>query len=240
MIIQADVKGLEVVAAAFLSQDEVMCHEILTGVDIHGENQKAFNLPSRLIAKKFTFRLIYGGTCYAYAKDPEFEEVGKNAKQWQEVIDAYYNKYEGLGMWHQYLIHEATSTGQIVIPTGRFFKFQPYEKYGELSWPITKIKNYPVQGLGADLVCLARVEFFKLFKEHKINGVCVSSIHDSIVADIDSTDLMRTALILKRSVSEIPKLFESRFGSVFNLPLSAEILIGPNCADMEEFIFDNT
>ena len=51
MIIQADVKGLEVVVAAWLSQDPVLIHELKSGIDIHGENQKAFNLPERVIAK---------------------------------------------------------------------------------------------------------------------------------------------------------------------------------------------
>lgn len=213
-----------------------MCKEIRNGVDIHGENQKTFHLPSRLIAKRFSFRLIYGGSCYAYAQDPEFHEVGKSAKEWQKVIDAYYEKYWGLGLWHKYLMHEATTTGRVVIPTGRFFEFHPYQKYGGLEWPSTTIKNYPVQGLGADLVCLARVEFARLFKLLEIYGKLISSIHDSIVADIIRKEIERCAKALKDAVEAIPRLFEERFREVFNLPLTAEILIGPNCADMKEYV----
>lgn len=137
-------------------------------------------------------------------------------------------------MWHKFLVHEATTTGKVVIPTGRFFNFAPYNKNGDLKWPITKIKNYPVQGLGADLVCLARVEFFKFFKRLQIIGVLISSIHDSIVCDINPDYINSTASALRSSVESIPKLFEKRFGEPFNLPLTAEILIGPNCADMKE------
>ena len=56
MIIQCDVKGLEVVTAAYLSQDTVLCGEIRDKVDIHEENRKRFELPTRLIAKTFKFR----------------------------------------------------------------------------------------------------------------------------------------------------------------------------------------
>lgn len=56
MIINADVKGLEIVCAAYLSQDKVMMQEIIDRVDIHSTNQEAFNLPSRLIAKVLKFR----------------------------------------------------------------------------------------------------------------------------------------------------------------------------------------
>ena len=56
MLLQADIKALEVVTAAYLSRDEVLCNEVRNKVDIHEENRKRFNLPSRLISKTFKFR----------------------------------------------------------------------------------------------------------------------------------------------------------------------------------------
>lgn len=56
MILQADAKALEWVVGAYLSQDKVAMQEIKERVDQHTLNQKAFGLPSRLIAKKFVFR----------------------------------------------------------------------------------------------------------------------------------------------------------------------------------------
>jgi len=56
MIVNCDVKALEVVTAAYLSQDKVMCQEIRDNVDIHENNRVRFNLPTRLIAKTFKFR----------------------------------------------------------------------------------------------------------------------------------------------------------------------------------------
>ena len=234
MIIQGDVKGLEIVVAAYLSQDDVLCAEVRNGVNIHEENRKAFNLPSRLIAKVFKFRLIYGGSAYAYSVDPDFAEVGYSQKKWQKVIDAYYEKYEGLGIWHQYLMHEATTTGRIVCPTGRFFPFKPTQRRGEWVWPRPSILNYPVQGTGADLVSLARIEFLKRFRERKVNGVLVSSVHDSLVADVAKEDVGITAGLLHESVRKVPQLFQERFGVEFNLPVQVEVLAGPNQKDLVE------
>ena len=60
MLINVDIKGLEVVVAAQLSGDKVLRKEILDGEDIHGNNQKTFKLgegnAGRLIAKTFKFR----------------------------------------------------------------------------------------------------------------------------------------------------------------------------------------
>jgi DNA polymerase I-like protein with 3'-5' exonuclease and polymerase domains len=61
MIVNADVKGLEVVAAAQLSGDKTLQQEILDKVDIHDTNRVVFSLGEgkvgRLIAKIFKFRL---------------------------------------------------------------------------------------------------------------------------------------------------------------------------------------
>lgn len=56
MLINLDVKGLEVVGAAYLSKDAVLYEELRNDEDIHENNRARFGLPSRLIAKTFKFR----------------------------------------------------------------------------------------------------------------------------------------------------------------------------------------
>lgn len=60
MIVNVDVRGLEVVAACDLSGDKILRQELLNGVDIHEANRDRFKLgegkAGRLIAKIFKFR----------------------------------------------------------------------------------------------------------------------------------------------------------------------------------------
>lgn len=60
MLVNADVKSLEVVVAAELSGDKVLSQEIIDKVDIHDSNRVAFGLgdgkAGRLLAKVFKFR----------------------------------------------------------------------------------------------------------------------------------------------------------------------------------------
>lgn len=56
VIINCDAKQLEVNVAAYLSQDSILLDEVRNKVDLHEDNKQRFNLPSRLIAKKFKFR----------------------------------------------------------------------------------------------------------------------------------------------------------------------------------------
>src|ERR1035437_2329162 len=114
MIIKADAKGLEIVCIAFLSQDPVLMKELVDGIDIHAANQKAFGLPSRLVAKVFIFRLIYGGSAYSYSRDPDFTGVSDSEKFWQRVIDSFYFKYKRIAQWHQEIVQEAMKNGRLI------------------------------------------------------------------------------------------------------------------------------
>jgi hypothetical protein len=56
MLVNIDVKSLEIVVAGYLSQDPVLLDELATGKDLHEDNRVKFKLPTRLIAKVLGFR----------------------------------------------------------------------------------------------------------------------------------------------------------------------------------------
>lgn len=237
MLLNIDIKGTEWVGINWFSQDPVGCKEIRDGVDQHSENQKAFNLPSRVIAKIFVFRLIYGGTCWSYVFDPDFNWISKNHKYWQKAIDEFYTKYRGIGAQHKRWMDEALRTGQLVMPTGRVYPFEPRPNYrGEMEWPRTQIINYPVQGIGHDLTTIARVSLFKRIKAHELGHrvLFICTVHDSVVLDLLDSDLEWVLDISKAVFTDIPRNFERLFNVKFNLPVKGEFKIGENLLDMKE------
>ena len=156
-IVNCDVKSLELVVFADLTQDVVMSDEIRNKKDLHANNQNDFGLPDRITAKRFVFKLIYGATAYGFATDPDFIPLGFSERRWQEVIDSFYRKYYGGAAWHKRIISEAQTTGRLTIPSGRYYPFSPIikpdgsyarDRDGGLKWPITQIKNYPVKRSG--------------------------------------------------------------------------------------------
>lgn len=230
MIVNADAKSLEVYGAAYLSQDSVMMKELLDGVDMHSRNQEDFGLPSRLIAKILIFRTIYGGTEYSFANDPDFASVSTSVKYWKKVLDKFFDKYRGLAKWHEQIIQEVVSTGYYVNPaTGRTYKYQRDQRG---NWPVTQIKNYPVQGLGADIMSIARVSFKRRFDNLKIPGVIVNSIHDSIVVDVPSTEVQHVSELFHAVFRDLPSNFKRIFGVDFNLPLLCEVQYGLNMKEL--------
>lgn len=252
-LVNCDVKSLEVVVAAMLSGDVVLSKEIIDKVDIHETNRATFRLggeafaegetkeqalarkAGRLVSKVFKFRLIYGGGAYSYAHDPDFMGVSTSEKFWQEVIDKYYAKYTGIARWHKELIRTAQFEGRLTIPSGRYYPIVPDYTKRE-PWPHTIIKNYPVQGFGADLVKLARLRAKQLLRESGIEALLVCTIHDSIIADCRSRDVEAVGRILKQAVEDVPGLCMRIWKYDFNLPLTAEVQYGPNKKDLKDLI----
>ena len=235
MLVNADVKSLEIVCAAYLSQDPVLLDELATGKDLHEDNRIKFKLPSRLIAKVLGFRILYGGTEHSFARDPDFTPVSSSKDYWAKAIEAYYEKYQGIKKWHTRLVQLATTQGKIVSPTGRVFKYeQVRNKRGDLEWPITTIKNYIVQGLGADLVMIARISLYNRMKALGLKSLLISSVHDSIVIDCPEDEWEQVAKLALQCVQDVPMNFERLYGKPFNLALNAEILYGKNLQDMKE------
>jgi DNA polymerase I-like protein with 3'-5' exonuclease and polymerase domains len=234
MLLQADAKALEWVCATFLSQDETAIKEIWDGTDQHSDNQLRFGLPSRLIAKTFVFRLIYGGSAYSYAHDVNFTSVSTSESFWQSVIDEFYKKYNGLAKWHKQVVDTAMRDRQLTMPTGRIYKYEPEVKYGRVKWPRTKILNYPVQGLGADLMAIARVSLSNRLKDK--DGVkLINTVHDSIILDYNEKvwDNNSIVSLVDKCFTDVPANFEKLFGTNFNLPMRVECQVGPNWGNME-------
>lgn len=241
MIVNVDAKSLEWCTYLFLSQDKVGIDE-WQGViddpskyDIHRANQSAFNLPSRLVAKVFLFRWIYRGSAFAYSKDPDFTPVSTSQGFWQDVIDQYYTKYKEIYNTHMRYIKQASTTGAIVSPFGRRYQFEPYKNWrGEMVWNENDITNYPNQGCGADVMAVARVACRSRWQRAGLTGRLISTVHDSIVADVPDDEVEQAAILFDQVFKDLPQLITQAYGVPWNIPMLGEVSIGPNMADLEE------
>lgn len=234
MIINVDAKALEWLGAVYLSKDPTGYDEIRHSIDQHSHNQAAFGLPSRLIAKKFVFRLIYGGSSYSYANDSDFEGVSTEEGFWQEVIDRFYQKYIGVAEWHEQLINTVMKTGCLEIPTGRRFVYTPEKTKTGVKWPRTTILNYPVQAFGADLMVLARRMLWKSLFGLRKECLWSCTVHDSIVWDCRNDLVDEVVGIVYDTWGKIPEEFGRVFKVEFDLPCVAEVSVGPNWGDLTE------
>ena len=185
-----------------------------------------------MIAKILNFRILYGGNEFSFANDPEFIPISKSKEYWKGVIDEYYKKYRGISKWHEELIREAVTTGKVVSPTGREYIFTKFE--GKIR--DTQVKNYTVQGTGADIMALARVSFHNRMKKLNYNNcLLVNTVHDSIVLDVDenTVDVQKIINTMHEVFDDLPMNFKKMFGVEFNTPMACEVQTGYNWEDMK-------
>lgn len=94
MLLQADAKALEWVCASYLSQDPIAMEEVLNNVDQHSDNQERFGLPSRLVAKTFVFRLIYGDRPGVMQEIPILKKLVEKSSGKELLISSIQNMYD--------------------------------------------------------------------------------------------------------------------------------------------------
>lgn len=236
MILNADFSSLEWRVAMYFSQDKVGIQEILDGVKIHEVNMAYFGFPDKVYAKRFLFRLIYGGTKYGYANDPDMAVVSPKPEFWQERIDKTYQKYKGLAAWHKRIKQEARETGRLISPSLREYRFRPTIKRGVSEWPDGQILNFLAQGFGADIVKIARIAIYKRLMPHRNRGILlINTVHDSIMVDCPDKEIPFTAKVIQDVFDELPGMLSRCFKIDYNIPMDVEMEIGPNWLDMTEY-----
>jgi DNA polymerase I-like protein with 3'-5' exonuclease and polymerase domains len=236
MLIQADAKALEWWTAVWLSQDKIGIEEILEGRDLHSENEKAFGLPSRLIAKKYLFRTIYRGSAFAFSKDPEFATTSSSVRFWEGIGEKFFAKYAGLSAWHNSLAALVAKGQPIIGPQGREWHFDMVRNYrNELVIPWTTMTNHPVQGTGHDIMAVIRVSFFNRLKKQNIQARLIGTIHDSILVDVPESTVETVIKLFESCFEDMPDNFNRMFGIKPNIPLKCECSVGPNMNDSVEY-----
>lgn len=145
MFISCDASQLEWRVITELSQDPVALQEILNKEDTHSKNEKAFSLPSRLIAKIYLFRTIFRGSGWSFANDPDFMHVSTDPQYWENVNELFFKKYEGIDKIHKKWAEQVVQGKPLEGPLGHFWPIpMGTDKYGNLKIPWTVLSNYPV------------------------------------------------------------------------------------------------
>ena len=236
MLLQCDASQLEWRVALELSNDLVGIAEIIGGDDTHANNQKAFDLPSRLIAKIFLFRTIFRGSGWAFANDADFMHVSSSADFWDGMNEKFYKKYHGLDRQHKVWMQTVAAGKAIEGPLGRSWKLEMgRDRYGNLKLPLNQLVNLPVQGTGADIMTFARISAYKRIKKANIPCDFISTVHDSIVVDTREPYLQPIAKIFDDVFRDIPKNIKTIFGYDWKVPMACESKYGPNMKDMRKF-----
>ena len=234
MLVAIDASQLEWRTILELSRDSVGIREVREGLDTHSLNQQAFELPSRLIAKIYLFRTIFRGSGFSFANDPAFMHVSKDPRYWDEVGRKFFAKYDGIAACHLAWSESVLRGEPLSGPTGRQWTIPlGRDKWGNLKIPWTVLTNYPVQGTGADVMMIARISFWRRLQRSKIPALLVSTVHDSIVVDVEERYFSQIVKLMYEVFDDLVENIRRVFKYDWVVPLAGEVKVGPNMLDMK-------
>jgi DNA polymerase I-like protein with 3'-5' exonuclease and polymerase domains len=186
----ADLSQIELRIAALLSNDQVMMDDYLHSRDRHIETAKlvfAETAPTReqrQVGKTGNFLTLYRGGADKYAM-MLFKDAGIRMyySELEEILDAYWQKHEGLRKWQDELIAEATDRGFLELPLiGQSRLFLGNER--AVSGEVPTICNLPVQALAADVFISAQGSITRAFRTRRLRSMVVLCVHDAIYTDV--------------------------------------------------------
>lgn len=232
-IIESDYSGLEFRTSIELSRDAQGLSDILEGKDIHRQTasiilQKPQNevtkLERQVSGKPFSFLPLFGGTSYGHP--PHIAQY----------LDGFYDIYEGIYAWHQTLMTGTLKNGIVETPSGRQYYWPDVIRTkNQRVTNATQILNYPVQGFSADLVQLACIRAFKLFKQSNLRSKLILTVHDSVCVDAHPDEINQVNLILTEAMTKVEEDSKKLFNYNMIVPLDIEISGGTNWLEQEEF-----
>ena len=239
-IVNCDLAQLEWRIAAALSGDPTMIKEIREGVDYHADNAIRYfgadpsdpNFQAvRTDAKVLGFRMIYGGSPYAFYKDPRMPHF--SLSKWEQIHAAFFAKYWRLREWQEANIATVNAKGYLVNPSGRILRFKQYTltRRGEtyIGYKSQQIVNYPVQSFAtADVMPLAMVEIARRRQKEKLRSRLMFQVHDSLVHDSPHNEVVPIAHLAVSVFEALPRLIEKTWGFKVPIPLTGDVEFGKN------------
>ena len=235
-IVEFDYSGLEFRVAGEVSRDPQIIEDILNGKDIHKQTASIINRVSidsiskdkRQAAKAYSFAPLYGGMG---AGEPEHI---------RNYFSEFFVIYKGLKSYQQRLMDGVVKNGIVQTPSGRQYYWPNARrlKNGRVT-NATQVVNYPIQGFATgDIVPLACIRAFRLFKKHNLKSKLILTVHDSIVVDCHPDELTQVKRVLVEAMANVGEELEQRFDYKPVLPLDVEMTVGPNWLEQEEIPLD--
>ena len=253
-ILELDYSQLEMVALAYIANDQQLIDDINAGRDMHKELYKEMygRYPTdkeRKPFKRFSFLLVYGGGASTL-----MAQSGCDRATAKKFIDTFYRRYSGVKKYHEQIVKMAEDKAVIHYtkdkpkpeymyyhesPTGRHYVFNKYPseyKKGE-SFSPTELKNWPIQGFATgDIVPMSVGLLQRALEEAGISdrALLVMTVHDSVVLDVPDDLLYDVAVLAKDVLESAPKNMKRLFGIDFPCKLSVGVEAGSNWQDKTE------
>jgi DNA polymerase I len=229
LFVSADYSQVELRVLAHLSEDEVLVDAFRRNEDIHERTARevfgaaAEGNPAeyRRRAKVINFGIVYGLSAFGLA-----QRLGMGRDEAQAYIDAYFERYKGVRIWLDRTIEETRRSGMVRTLLGRI---RPIPDINSKDYAVRQFAertavNTPIQGTAADIIKIAMVRIWKLFKTNSLSSRILLQVHDELVLESP-----------EREVKEVQEIVQHEMENAVSLtvPLRVDMGLGNSWMEMK-------
>lgn len=194
VLMAADYSQIELRIIAEISKDEAMLAAFQAGQDIHRATAaRVFDVPydevtreQRYRAKTVNFSIVYGAGATNLSQQLDIKR-----KEAKELIDNYFQKYQGLKRYMDETVEFARKNGYVTTLKGRKRYMRDINSKSSLERSNAERVsiNTPIQGTAADLIKLAMIDIHQVLKEGNYKTKMILQVHDELVFDAHKDEI---------------------------------------------------
>ena len=225
----ADYSQIELRIMAHISQDPALLESFRNDEDIHAATaSQVFGVPMsdvnrvmRNRAKVFNFGVLYGLSDFGLA-----QREGISREEAGAFIKRYFEKYEAVKKWRDYIVAATRRDGYAETLLGRR-RYIP-----DIHSPNFNVRmgaeriaiNMPVQGTASDIIKIAMIAIDEEMERLGMQTKMLLQIHDELLFEGPKSELETLRELVLRIMPASIQL---------DVPLKVDVKMGRNWADME-------
>ena len=185
LFFSCDYSQIELRIMAHLSQDKNMLEDFNSGHDIHRATAAKIYKKSidevtadmRRNAKTANFGIIYGISAFGLA-----ERIGISRQEAKDLIDGYFEVYEGVKEYMDKSIQMAREKGYTETLFGRRCQLPDINSRNSIvrGYAERNAINSPIQGTAADIIKIAMIHIHRRMKELNLRSKMILQVHDEL------------------------------------------------------------
>lgn len=193
-LLSADYSQIELRIMAELSGDQNMLEAFQQGHDIHkataakvyGVSLEEVTSEQRRNAKAVNFGIIYGQSAFGLSQN-----LGISRKEAAEIIDQYFNQYEGVKLYMSKAVELAKENGYVetILKRKRYLRDINSANMTVRGFAERNAINAPIQGSAADMIKIAMINIQKDIVDRNLKGIMIMQVHDELVFDVPKEEI---------------------------------------------------
>ncbi len=236
VLVEADYSQIELRVACSIAQEPTMIQAFNEGQDLHsltardvvlGDPNAVVTKKERQDAKAINFGFLFCMSARGF-RDYALANYGVSLTQKEAELrrHRYFQKYDGLSVWHRETKAIVRRDKQVRSPLGRIRRFPGINEVDKVmrSEMEREAINFTVQSTASDICLLAGIKLHKLLPQDKAH--IVNFVHDAILFEVKEEYLDETIKTIHSVMTDMDTVL-SDFAWCPSVPMEIEVKVGP-------------